>query len=140
MAQQKTPLTPLHQQGLLFLIVGSLNALLHFLSLIFFVQILHQDPIIANILAFCIAFVFGFIGHLKLTFQAVQNKADWKHSLAKWFASSVLGFMLNQTIFSLAIEYFGQQYYVLIWIIATALVTLCTFSLAKFWAFRGKRS
>lgn len=138
MEQQKAELNPIHRQGLFFLIIGSLNAVVHFLSLIFFVQILNIQPLIANILAFLVAFIFGFTAHFKITFQTVQNKGHWTESLRKWFMSSILGFLLNQGIFASGIYIFGQQYYIIIWIIATGLVTICTFILAKFWAFKGK--
>lgn len=140
MEQQKSAVVNLPKQGLLFLIVGSLTALVHFLSLIMLVQIFHHEPVFANVLAFLIAFIFGFIGHLKFTFHAVKPQVSWKVSLTKWFVSSLFGFALNQSIFTAGIIFLGQQYYMLIWLIATGLVTICTFVLAKFWAFKGKYS
>ncbi len=138
MEQQETRLVNLQKQGLFFLIVGSLTALVHFLSLIFFVQVFGVHPNFANFFAFLIAFVFGFTGHFNFTFNSNGQKSEWKSKLAKWFVSSVFGFALNQTIFATGIYIFGEPYYILIWIIATFLVTVCTFLLAKFWAFKGK--
>lgn len=138
MEQQKTGSVSLQKQGLFFLIVGSLTALVHFLSLIFFVQVIGIHPNFANCFAFLIAFIFGFTGHFNFTFNSNGQKGEWKSKCAKWFVSSVLGFALNQTIFATGIHIFGEPYYILIWIAATFLVTVCTFLLAKFWAFKGK--
>lgn len=140
MEQQNTGLNHFHKQGLFFLVVGSVNALVHFLSLIFFVQVLSVQPFFANIIAFIVAFTFGFVAHLKVTFQSVENKEHWTISLKKWFMSSIFGFLLNQSIFALGIYIFGQKYYIAVWFVATGLVTICTFILAKFWAFKGRPS
>ncbi|ALH94301.1 GtrA family protein [Acinetobacter equi] len=137
MGQQKTGLKPIHQQGLFFLLVGGFNALVHFLSLLFFVQIMSVKPIFANVFAFFIAFIVGFTGHLKITFRTLENKEHWRKSCAKWLISSVIGFLLNQIFFMFGIHLWGAKYYVLIWIVATGLVTVFTFVLARFWAFRG---
>ena len=80
MGQQKTGLKPIHQQGLFFLLVGGFNALVHFLSLLFFVQIMSVKPIFANVFAFFIAFIVGFTGHLKITFRTLENKEHWRKS------------------------------------------------------------
>ena len=140
MEQQNTGLNNLHKQGLFFLVVGSLNALIHFLSLIFSVQVLNIQPFFANIIAFIVAFTFGFFAHLKVTFQTVENKEHWIIILRKWFMSSIFGFLLNQSIFTLGIYVFGQKYYIAVWFVATGLVTIFTFILAKFWAFKGRSS
>lgn len=138
MEQQKTGLVSLQKQGLFFLMVGGLTAFVHFLALIFFVQVLGVHPNFANCFAFLIAFVFGFTGHLNFTFRSHGQKGEWKLKLGKWFASSVLGFALNQVMFASGIYMLGEKYYIFIWIVATALVTVCTFILAKFWAFQAK--
>lgn len=138
MEQQKARSVNLQKQGLFFFIVGSLTALVHFLSLIFFVQILDIHPNFANFFAFLIAFVFGFTGHFNFTFRSQSQKSEWKLKLGKWFASSVFGFALNQAMFASGIYLLGEKYYIFIWIVATALVTVCTFLLAKFWAFQAK--
>ena len=138
MEQQETRSVNIQKQGLFFLIVGSLTALVHFLSLIFFVQVFGVHPNFANFFAFLIAFAFGFTGHFNFTFNSNGQKSEWKSKLGKWFVSSVFGFALNQAIFVTGIYIFGKPYYIFIWSIATFLVTVCTFLLAKFWAFKGK--
>lgn len=137
MDQQKVINEVTKKQGFYFLIVGSFAALIHFCVLVLCVQILNIHPNYANCVAFFVAFIFGFIGHLHLTFKSENSLADWKAKLSKWFMSSVFGFVLNQAIFSGTILLIGQKYYVPIWIFATAVVTVVSFLFAKFWAFKG---
>lgn len=56
-------------------------------------------------------------------------------ALMKWFASSLLGFLANQTLFLIGLNWFGQPYYPLIWLTVTAVITVMTFALGKLWAF-----
>lgn len=141
MAEQKVMSNTLKKQGVFFVIVGSLAALVHFIALIILVQWVQLSPNWANCTAFVIAFLVGFTGHLNYTFRHQHEEKDWKSKLVKWFASSVCGFALNQVIFASGISWLGAQYYVPIWIVATGVVTVCTFILAKFWAFKtGKTS
>lgn len=140
MVKQKLTLSEGSKQGLFFLFIGGMAAFVHFLSLLFFVQILEIQPNFANIYAFLIAFCCGFIGHLNFTFKIKEQTKRWKSKLGKWFLSSIFGFMLNQIIFVCGTHLFGEQYYVLIWIVATGLVTMMTFLLAKFWAFKGAQA
>lgn len=130
----------LRKQSIFFLIIGSLAALVHFIALIILVQWVNISPNLANFGAFLIAFLVGFTGHLNYTFHHNNTKKNWKPTLVKWLASSLGGFILNQTFFVFGINLLGKQYYVVIWFIATVLVTCCTFILAKFWAFKIEKT
>ena len=125
----------LSKQGFFFVIIGACAALVHFLTLIVLVQYFNLLPEFANVLAFLFAFSISFIGHFRVTFYLRDVKRSWWKSLWRWFMSSLLGFSLNQALFMLGLLSFGQKYYPLIWLAVTVLVTLCTFSLAKLWAF-----
>ena len=70
------------------------------------------------------------------------NKApsSWRHSLPillKWFASSLLGFIANQSLFVLGLSWFGERYYIIIWLVVTGVITVMTFALGKLWAFKS---
>ena len=136
-------------QALRFLAVGASAALVHFLILISIVNFTTITPAWANVVAFLIAFVVSFFGHFYLTFKPADHstentqhnngkKNSNKHlsALGKWFSSSALGFMANQGLFVLGLRSFGEQYYILIWLIVTAIITVMTFALGKFWAFK----
>ena len=131
------------RQALWFLIVGASAAGVHFLVLVSVVSFTAISPAWANVGAFLLAFVVSFLGHFYLTFNdfttdstLYKNKLPL-HSLLKWFASSVVGFAANQGLFVLGLDWFGERYYILIWLIVTAMITTMTFALGKLWAFKS---
>lgn len=133
MAQQKT----INQyQGLFFLLVGGAAAFTHFLVLEIEVEKFGLLPAWANFFAFCVAFLVSFSGHFYLTFKGQVKKENLLKNCIKWFLSSVSGFCINQALFLLGLYYFGQDAYIAIWLLVTFIVTVMTFSLAKFWAFK----
>lgn len=63
------------------------------------------------------------------------KKSSPLHALIKWFASSALGFLVNQALFVALLYCFGTRYYPLIWLVVTGIITVMTFTLGKLWAF-----
>jgi len=147
------------QQALWFLVVGASAALVHFLVLVSIVSFTAITPTWANVVAFLLAFIVSFLGHFYLTFHQ-SNRAlsydtynnsqitpisSWRKSLSafansalvKWFASSAAGFIANQSLFVLGLNWFGERYYMLIWLIVTGIITVMTFALGKLWAFKS---
>lgn len=151
----KASVTSASKQALWFLVVGASAALVHFLVLISIVSNTSISPAWANVFAFLVAFVVSFIGHFYLTFrQSTSTITNNKPPLAtikphhstkksalniliKWFASSAVGFIANQSLFVLGLNWFGERYYMLIWLIVTGIITVMTFSLGKLWAFKS---
>ncbi|MGP9687526.1 GtrA family protein [Psychrobacter sp. AOP22-C1-C5] len=142
------------QQALWFLIVGASAALVHFLVLVSIVSLTTTTPTWANVIAFLLAFVVSFFGHFYLTFRQSPSPyghsdnsneqnfhvPSWRNSLPtliKWFTSSAVGFAANQSLFVLGLNWFGERYYILIWIVVTGIITVMTFSLGKLWAFKS---
>ena len=123
------------QQALWFLVVGTLAAGVHFLSLFTLVQVFHWSPAWANIGAFCIAFMVSFLGHYQLTFRKNTSQRSFLTSLWRWLTVSLAGFVLNQMLFTLGLRLFGQTAYIPVWLVVTLLVTVITFIFGKFWAF-----
>lgn len=138
-------------QALWFLAVGASAALVHFLVLVSIVNFTTATPAWANVGAFLIAFVVSFCGHFYLTFKQsdhsnknVQHKNNNSNSkkrhlsaLGKWFSSSAAGFIANQGLFVMGLRWFGEQYYIVIWLLVTGVITVMTFALGKFWAFKS---
>ena len=144
----KTAMTPsASRQALWFLLVGASAALVHFLILVGVVNSTSLSPAWANVVAFLIAFIVSFFGHFYLTFNQSsartrinETSSSWRRSLPilmKWFASSVLGFLANQSLFVLGLNWFGEHYYIVIWLIVTGVITVMTFALGKLWAFKS---
>ena len=128
------------KQALFFAVVGACAALTHFTVLVLLVQWGGIAPFWANPLAFVCAFCVSFYGHLSWTFRAHTAQGHWLPSLWRWLLSSIGGFLLNQSLFAAGLSIFGQDNYRTIWFVVTLLVTLMTFALAKFWAFRHPHS
>lgn len=135
MAQQPSRLKPLHQQAGWFVLVGSAAAAVHFTMLLMLVRLAGLGPAWANVWAFALAFCVSFAGHFRLTFYQYGSHRAWQRSLWRWLASSVAAFLLNQALFVLGLAWFGRAWYALIWLVVTAVVTVLTFALGKFWAF-----
>ena len=142
------------KQALWFLMVGASAALVHFLVLVSIVSFTTIGPAWANVSAFFLAFIVSFFGHFYLTFRQAEHSAvadhypndknskqrTWRSSLpalAKWFTSSAIGFMANQGLFVLGLSWFGEGYYMLIWLVVTGVITVMTFTLGKLWAFKS---
>jgi len=147
-------ITSISKQALWFLIVGASAALVHFLVLVSIVSFTAITPSWANVMAFFLAFIVSFLGHFYLTFRQTKpsvgyrsyynEKSDssvsWCNSLPaliKWFTSSAVGFAANQSLFVLGLNWFGEHYYIMIWILITGMITVMTFSLGKLWAFKS---
>lgn len=140
------------RQALWFLIVGASAAGVHFLVLVSVVSFTATSPAWANVIAFLLAFIISFLGHFYLTFDktstiastntssstsTLYKKSSTLHTLIKWFASSVVGFIANQGLFILGLNAFGERYYILIWLVVTGVITVMTFALGKLWAFKS---
>lgn len=123
-----------------FMIMGSLAALVHGVILYLAVSLFNIYPAWANVVAFLCAFIASFFGHSWVTFHHnIQrtNKGDNIKRLARWFGSSILGFALNQGLFMLGLGLYGERYYLLIWFVVTAIITVLSFLLGKLWAFKS---
>ncbi len=126
----------LSTQGIFFVLVGAVAAGMHFCVLVVCVSLFGMTPAKSNILAFLLAFMVSFTGHYHLTFRSPNGVCDtWKNSLLRWFASSLLGFVLNQGLFVAGLYLWGGRFYMVIWLVVTLVIMLLTFVLGKFWAF-----
>ena len=116
-----------------FALVGAAAAATHFAALVLLVRA-GLAPQWGNVGAFAVAFAVSFAGHYRFTFR--QSRADANAGArGRWLASSLCGFALNHALFLAGLRLLGPAAYQAAWLAATALVTLATFALGKFWAF-----
>lgn len=122
--------------------VGTSAALLH--AGIFMLAIAQAGltAVGANTLAFCVAFVFAYIGHRFWTFRPSQgNGQDGEGlvgaTLAKFFTVAIIGYSINTLLAWLIVDRGGYQP---LWaLLAMTLITPATvFTLAKYWAFAAQ--
>jgi len=112
--------------------VGTGAAAVHLLSVFLLVQ-LGWHPLIANVLAFLIAFQVSYFGHRYWTFRGTRTR----HPVAasRFLFTAISSLAMNEAMFYLLLEFTALPY-----LVALTLVLICvtpmTFLLGKYWAFR----
>lgn len=127
-----------------YIVIGVAAALTHFSGLYIGVQCLQLSAAQSNIFGFFWAFWVSFLGHFFLTFRRCRPSlfefAPFFKSMYRWLATSVGGFLLNQVLYLIGLQLVGVQFYLIVWLIVTLLVTILTFLSGKFWGFRHTES
>jgi putative flippase GtrA len=115
-----------------FGVIGCTAALVNFIGVVLLVEYLHWQPLVANILAFLIAFNVSYLGHRFWTFSHKQHASN---SVFKFFLVAFIGFALNESLFALLL-YATPLHYTAALIITIFLVAIITFIFSKLWAFK----
>ena len=115
-----------------FGLVGTTAALVNFLVTIVLVSQLKIIPEGANFLAFLVAFLVSYFGHRRFTFASSRHHRE---ALPRFLITAILGFLGNETIFTLMIRVLGIHYITSLpfAILGGAIVV---FLLGKFWSFK----
>lgn len=92
-------------------------------------------PEIANFLAFCVAFSVSFMGHRNLSFSDTTSSVQ--QSLRRFVMTSVVGFVCNEIVFSLALRLLGWPNWLAL-LAGFAVAGGQTYLLSRFWAFHRK--
>ncbi len=124
-------------QVLLFVLVGGSAAAVHLLAVGALVAWVGLAPLLANGLAFLLAFIVSYNGHAWLTFAAHQARG-WA-VVGRFFAVASLSFMVNELLYVLALQWLHWHYF---WSQAGILVLVAvgTFAMSKFWAFKRREA
>ncbi len=122
-------------QPLQFVLVGGCAAATHLAVVALLVQLTQMAPLVANVLAFLVAFVVSYNGHALLTFSSAGARG-WP-VVGRYFAVACLSFVGNELLYALALDWLHWHY---LWSLAGVLllVAVATFVLSKFWAFRAR--
>lgn len=122
-------------QLLQFGLVGAAAAATHLACVWALVAGAGLAPLVANVLAFAVAFVVSYRGHARLTFHAAGARG-WP-SLWRFLAVASSAFVANELLYWLALERLHWHYF---WSQAGILVLVAagTFVSSKFWAFRPR--
>lgn len=119
-----------------FIAVGVTAAAVHFLTVWMLVRLTPLSPAWANVPAFWIAFSVSYSGHNTFTFAG--RSGSGQRSMLRWMAVSIGGFLLNQSLYVLALRWLPEIHYLVLLFIVTGMVTLATFFLGKYWAFTAR--
>ncbi len=114
--------------------VGITALLVHLAAVSLWLVPTGLQPLVANIIAFLIAFIVSYLGHRHLTFRAshVANR----HALPRFFIVACLGFAINEFLYFVLLSFTSLDYRIALFIVLLT-VAILTFVLGKLWAFSG---
>jgi len=115
-----------------FIIVGSSAAAVHFALVLLQVEVLDWKPLLANVLAFLLAFQVSYAGHRFWTFS--DTTLQHTESLPRFFLVASSSFTLNEAMYFLLLHYTALPYWLSLGIVLV-LVAAITFVSGRFWAF-----
>lgn len=121
-----------------FGVVGIAAMAVHWLMVAVLVP-LGALPLIANVVAFAVAFNVSYIGHRNWTFATDTTVdvavGDRGTPFKRFFGVALLSFVLNEILYYLLLRYTALDYRVALFIVLIAVAAL-TFILSRYWAFR----
>lgn len=126
----------LRHRPVVFILVGSTAALVHFLTVILLVEKMHFVPLVANVGGWLCAFTVSYGGHFLLTFA--DHNAPVLQSASRFFLLSAAGFAINESAYAILLHASQLPYYFLLAIILLCVAAL-TYLLSRRWAFAGIR-
>ena len=119
----------LFRQIFKFLIVGGLAFIVDYVILIFSKEILKLPILVSSGLAFSLSVVFNYILSVKWVFD-VNEKNSKKKNFVIFIVLSIIGLFITEIIMEVGCNYF-KVYYLIVKIIATAIVMIFNFITRK---------
>lgn len=119
-------------EALRFIIVGVSALLTHWLVVILLVSAAGLPPLLANVIAFLVAFNVSYFGHRHLTFNASER--SHRQTLPRFATVAASSFLVNETLYWLLLN-FTPLRYDLAMLLVLGTVAGMTYLLGKFWAF-----
>lgn len=123
-----------------FVVVGTAAAAVHWVVVVALVNGIGLAPLVANVGGWLVALAVSFTGHHRLTF-GVPGGADrraWHSALPRFALVSAGGFMVNETVYAVALRWTSLRYDVLLGAVLVAVAAL-TYLLSRHWAFARTR-
>jgi putative flippase GtrA len=117
---------------MLFVAVGCCAAAVHWGTVVWLVERYGWPPLLANLLAWCVALVVSFFGHYRLTFR--DQNALMATAARRFVLVSGFGFLLNEMAYALLLQ-FGQRGYAFKLAAVLVAVAGLTYVLSRHWAF-----
>lgn len=123
----------LSQRLIYFISIGGTAAITHLLVVYYLVNNQLFYPLIANIIAFLIAFNISFIGHKYLTFSQLHDEKQLK--LPHFFLVATSAGLLNEFLYYLLLK-LTELNYLFSLILVLGMVSIYTYVVSRFWACR----
>jgi putative flippase GtrA len=115
-----------------FGIVGVSAMLVHLGSVALVLVPLGLPPLVANMVAFLLAFQVSYLGHHRFTFSAAG--APIARSRRRFFLVALSSFLVNEAMYALLLRFTELDYRAALAIVLVAVAALTFFS-ARQWAF-----
>lgn len=112
--------------------VGVTAMLVHLACVALVLVPLGLDPLIANLIAFLIAFQVSHAGHRRLTFG--HHDAPAARSRVRFFGVALTSFVVNELMYWALLRFTSMDYRAALAIVLVAVAAL-TFVVARQWAF-----
>lgn len=129
---------PVLKQIMRFGTVGVFSTVIHLVTFSALIEFLDLSGLLANFVAFSLAFMIAFIGHFHWTFSGHnddEKAGDWRPALLRFALVALFGLLLNSTIAFLVVDYAQWSYVVAGGLMATVTPAI-TFWVSKVWAFK----
>ena len=118
--------------GLLFLAVGLAAAGVHFACFWVFTRGASLNPLLANALAFSVAFAVSFVGHRRLSFA--DHDQPLLQSLRRFGVTALLGLLTSEGVLALVWHALGWPDWLGV-VMGQGVAAVQTFVLGRWWAF-----
>lgn len=118
-----------------FVVVGCTAAGVHLGTVTLLVALSDWPPLLANVIAWLVAFCVSFAGHWQLTFP--HSGAPMLRAMRRFFMISLAGFATNEALYALLLHAFGERWYLPVLFVVLLAVAIITWLLSSRWAFRG---
>lgn len=120
------------REALSFIAVGVCALLIHWLIVFLLVPLANLHPLIANLIAFMVAFNVSYFGHRQLTFRAQER--SHRQTFPRFITVAATSFLLNESIYWALLSLTSLRYDIAMFIVLGSVAVL-TYLLGKFWAF-----
>ena len=118
-----------------FIVVGCSAAAVHLGTVVLLVSGFGWLPLVANIVAWLVAFCVSFSGHWHLTFP--HSGAPMVRAIKRFFLISLTGFAINEAMYAVLLHFTGARWYAVVLFFVLLAVAVMTYLLSSRWAFRG---
>lgn len=127
----------MNRQYYWFAVIGVAAMATHFLLVSLLLVPLGMAPLLANVLAYLLAFQISYWGHRRKTFEA--DHLAHSQTLPRFFAVSCLSFLANEALYFALLHYTALDYRIALIVVLIAVAAI-TFILSKTWAFQESES
>jgi putative flippase GtrA len=118
--------------GLRFIAVGLTAAAVHFTCFWAFTRGASIHPLLANALAFGVAFAVSFVGHHRLSFA--DHDQPLLQSLRRFGVTSLLGLLTSEAVLAVVWRWLGWPDWLGV-VLGQGVAAVQTFALGRWWAF-----